>query len=466
MMSTKVSTLLFRVDGDASKANRALSSVGKSAGGLGSKIAKVGGLIAAAFSVQKIVQFGKESVQAMMEDQQAAAQLARTLKNVTGARKKDTEAVEANFRALEELTGVEDDKLRPAFSRLVRSTKSLSKSTDLLNLSLDIAAATGKDLGAVANAVSKGYDGNLASLSRLGLSLDKNLMKSKDWGKVQEYLEKVFKGSAKTAANSLAGRLDRMSLAFQNMKEDIGYALLPKLEDLAAWMTETGVPAIQSFIDALTGKGQDKDPVRDSVIARAARAEGIKIPRSLQDSTVGLAEAIKRLFESVGKLFGAFDTGTSPDSGLVAFVDLMTKLVNLTNTLVGALDKAAAGMRKLDEFEKKADDSSLGWILRKILGPNWTAGWYGAITGKKAIGGTVSGGSSYLVGERGPELFTPTSHGYITPNGKVGASGTPVNVTVNVHGSVIRERDLAVSVRDQIAQLMRRQGLNPSILGV
>jgi hypothetical protein len=123
-------------------------------------------------------------------------------------------------------------------------------------------------------------------------------------------------------------------------------------------------------------------------------------------------------------------------------------------------------MRKLNEFEKKADDSSLGWILRKILGPNWTAGWYGAITGKKAIGGTVSGGSSYIVGERGPEFFTPTSHGYITPNGKMGGSGTPVNVTVNVHGSVIRERDLAVSVRDQIAQLMRRQGLNPSILGV
>jgi hypothetical protein len=35
-----------------------------------------------------------------------------------------------------------------------------------------------------------------------------------------------------------------------------------------------------------------------------------------------------------------------------------------------------------------------------------------------------------------------------------------------VQGSVVQEKDLAVSVRDNIAILMRRQGLNPSILGV
>jgi hypothetical protein len=42
--------------------------------------------------------------------------------------------------------------------------------------------------------------------------------------------------------------------------------------------------------------------------------------------------------------------------------------------------------------------------------------------------------------------------------------GTTVNIYVA--GSVIHERDLAVTVRDNIAQLMRRRGLNPAILGV
>ena len=34
--------------------------------------------------------------------------------------------------------------------------------------------------------------------------------------------------------------------------------------------------------------------------------------------------------------------------------------------------------------------------------------------GKRAAGGPVSGGRSYLIGERGPELFTPRSGGHVT----------------------------------------------------
>jgi len=86
------------------------------------------------------------------------------------------------------------------------------------------------------------------------------------------------------------------------------------------------------------------------------------------------------------------------------------------------------------------------------------------MTGYRAVGGSVMRGASYMVGERGPEMFTPSTSGSITPNG-LGTSGG-MNVVINVQGSVVHERDLAVSVRDHIAQLMRRRGLNPNILGV
>jgi phage-related minor tail protein len=39
------------------------------------------------------------------------------------------------------------------------------------------------------------------------------------------------------------------------------------------------------------------------------------------------------------------------------------------------------------------------------------------------------GGTSYLVGEQGPELFTPSSAGNITPNHALGGGGT-INITV------------------------------------
>lgn len=74
---------------------------------------------------------------------------------------------------------------------------------------------------------------------------------------------------------------------------------------------------------------------------------------------------------------------------------------------------------------------------------------------KLANGGIVSSPTIAMIGEAGPEAVVPLSRGHL------GA-----HVTVHVHGSVIREHDLAVSVRDQIAQLMRRRGLDPAILGV
>jgi hypothetical protein len=51
---------------------------------------------------------------------------------------------------------------------------------------------------------------------------------------------------------------------------------------------------------------------------------------------------------------------------------------------------------------------------------------YWKLTGgvHKAAGGPVSSGTSYIVGERGPELFTPSNNGFITPNNKLGGGST------------------------------------------
>ncbi len=48
-----------------------------------------------------------------------------------------------------------------------------------------------------------------------------------------------------------------------------------------------------------------------------------------------------------------------------------------------------------------------------------------------AKGGPVSGGSPYMVGEKGPELFVPNTSGNIVPNNKLGGGGS-MNVVVNV----------------------------------
>jgi hypothetical protein len=52
------------------------------------------------------------------------------------------------------------------------------------------------------------------------------------------------------------------------------------------------------------------------------------------------------------------------------------------------------------------------------------------VEGARASGGPVMGGGTYLVGERGPELFTPSSSGNITANNALGGGGGTINITV------------------------------------
>lgn len=66
-----------------------------------------------------------------------------------------------------------------------------------------------------------------------------------------------------------------------------------------------------------------------------------------------------------------------------------------------------------------------------------------AITGQRAEGGPVLAGQSYLVGERGPEVFTPMANGAVLP----GMGGAPIHITIHASG------DTAGAVRRSEAQI-------------
>jgi hypothetical protein len=74
----------------------------------------------------------------------------------------------------------------------------------------------------------------------------------------------------------------------------------------------------------------------------------------------------------------------------------------------------------------------------------------------RASGGPVRRGSPYMVGERGPELFVPSSSGVIVPNGASRSSGGGTTVVVNVGGSVVSEQNLVEAVRRGLQARDRR----------
>lgn len=98
------------------------------------------------------------------------------------------------------------------------------------------------------------------------------------------------------------------------------------------------------------------------------------------------------------------------------------------NTMTDAVEFIAKKARAAKDLLNEAIDSVNE--AGNSFGQNFSVqGVASAIAGARADGGPVSGGKTYLVGERGPELFTPSRSGNIIPN------GAPVggNVTVNVN---------------------------------
>jgi hypothetical protein len=84
----------------------------------------------------------------------------------------------------------------------------------------------------------------------------------------------------------------------------------------------------------------------------------------------------------------------------------------------------------------------------------------GRILAGRANGGSVSSGRSYLVGERGPELFVPGAQGNIVPNNAMGGSSIVVNVDAggsNVEGNADQAGQLGKAIGLAVQQELIKQ---------
>ena len=183
-----------------------------------------------AFSATAVLAYGKAAVKAAAADQKAQQQLALALKNV--GLERDAGSAEGYIQRLQSEFGIVDDKLRPAYQALAVATRDTVETQRLLNLSLDISAATGKDLGSVTAALSRAYLGNNTALSRLGVGISKADLKTKSFYEITTNLADTFKGSATAAANTFQGSMDKLAVASANVQEIIGTGIIDSLKTL------------------------------------------------------------------------------------------------------------------------------------------------------------------------------------------------------------------------------------------
>jgi hypothetical protein len=185
------------------------------------------------------------AVKAAMEDQKSQVELQRQLEKTFGANELLTASAERYVAVTQLRYGTSDVELRASLGTLVRSTGDLTESQNLLNLAQDISAATGKDLSSVSLALAKASQGQFTALSKLGIPLDENTKKSKDFGKVVGILNDQFGGAAETAANTFAGKLKILQGQFGEILETVGAALLPYLDKFATFLVKTVAPAVE-----------------------------------------------------------------------------------------------------------------------------------------------------------------------------------------------------------------------------
>jgi hypothetical protein len=197
---------------------------------LSKNVKKLAGAIGLAYSGRQLLAYGKASIKAAAADEKAQQQLALALKNVGLGR--DAAASEDYIQKLQSEFGIVDDKLRPAYQTLAVAVRDSDKAQKLLNLSLDISASTGKDLGAVTAALSRAYLGNNTSLSKLGVGISKADLKAKSFEDITSQLATTFAGSATAAANTFQGSMDKLGVASANVSEIIGTGLIDALKGL------------------------------------------------------------------------------------------------------------------------------------------------------------------------------------------------------------------------------------------
>jgi hypothetical protein len=428
-------TLKLSILADVDNLKKSLDSGSKDVQTFGDKIEGFGKIAGAAFlaaGAAAAAYAGKlaiDGVKAAIEDEAAQLRLATSLRNVTGATDAQIAATENYITKTSLATGVTDDELRPSLDRLVRSTKDVEEAQKLQTLALDIAAGTGKDLGSVTEALGKAYDGNFGALKRIGVSMDENIIKSKDFDAATLVLSETFGGQAATQAETYEGKLARLSVAFNEGKETVGAYILDAVTPLVENIVDKVIPA---FSDIATTIGEDVGPVFKTFFDTIKTVftpilDGLrKIFTSIKNAVMANKDefaALMPIFKDIVDFVKNFLAPVFGTTLKVAFGILaagITPLVNAFGKVAGLIGDSYNNLKNFISLVKNNPlVKGISGAIENIFG------------GGKAAGGPVTGGTTYLVGEKGPELFTPGSSGNIIPNNRLGGGGGTINITVN-----------------------------------
>ena len=324
----KIPKVTVTFDADLDSLKKGVKSATTEVDSFSDRVSDFGKKAALAFAAAAaaIGAFAIASVKAAAQDEASQKKLEETIRNTTAATADQIAGIDKYVTAQSIATATTDDVIRPALSRLLRATGDLTKSQELLTLSQEIAAATGKPLEAVTNAVAKSFEGSNTSLSKLGIGIDAARLKTLSFDQTQKLLNKTFDGFIENQSTTAAFKFKQLTIAIDETKEQVGAALLPAVTALTEYILTNVVPVITSFVDGLTGKDGLKEGLTDSQIAAVEWGKKVKsiieTVINFKDELIAVAAVIATIFV-VSKI----------SAGVVATIALINTLIKAYNAL-------------------------------------------------------------------------------------------------------------------------------------
>jgi hypothetical protein len=409
----------------------------------------IAGAAAAAYAGKLLI----DGVKSAIEDEAAQAKLATTLKNVAGATDLTIAATEGYILKTSLATGKTDNELRPSLERLARATGDVTKAQELQSLALNIAAGSGKSLEAVSNALGKAYEGSNTALSKLGVGLSSAELKTMSFTQITAALGTTFKDQASIAADTFAGKMSRLKVAFDEGKETVGSFVLdavtplvttlvnnviPKISELSSNIGETLKPTFQSLSGFLT---QTLIPAFKNIYSFFTQ---FLIPTIMNYLTPAI-DGLKKAFDTVSTAISNNSEKLKPFFELMKTIGAFARdilapifgtVLRISFEVIGqAIAALITGFAAVVSGVNAVVNSIRNLIALVAANPlvqgvsNLISSVFG---GGRAAGGSVSSGTPYVVGEKGAELFVPQSNGTIIPNNAMGGTNsTTINLTVN-----------------------------------
>ena len=473
---------------------KAFTDAAKQTVGLNSQVKSLAKSYLGLFTAQRLATSGINAVKAFAEDDKAAKSLGKTLDNLGLGFGNNSMAVNNYISGLEKQTGVLDDELRPAMDRLLRATGDITKSQQLLNLALDIAAGTGKSVTQVSQSLQKAYLGQTQALGRLGVGLSKAELTSSNFEEIQARLSTLFSGQATQAADTYAGALGKLAVASNNAKEAIGQGLVDALAALGGggagglqntlMLIEKTSTALSTFIrrfgvglgmgaqllqgnfsgamalgQAEQNRGKDTSGLTPSIKAELAKAAAEKAAAknraALLKTTKEQTKAIKEqtALQKAGTLFDIQQTSiiaalkgevsNEERKRLELQLAILTGNTTEASKLAGEIAKSQGLSQQLAAYLASMPDAKNPFTAWKSY-----LDMIEAQVRRIGMGGSGGGATPFVsvAGEYGANGAQ-----YSLPNGSVQTTAGGVEFTVNVNaGSIIAQEQLQDVLRDTL----------------